>query len=87
MDLTEKQVKSFTDPRKTLQRFFSLKNKAYFRSFYLNNFHISFLWFFVLVVSVEIKTQMVAIVTKKDTQYSVHLSTIDKPQIFSLVSY
>lgn len=49
---------------------------------------MGFLWgFFVAVVSVEIKTQMVATVTKKDTQYSAYLSTIDKPQIFSLIPY
>lgn len=88
MDLTEKQVKFFTDSGKTLRRFFSPKKKAYFRSFNLNHSISVFLWFFfVAVVSVEIKTQMVATVTKKDTQYSAYLSTIDKPQIFSLIPY
>lgn len=87
MDLTENQIKSFTDSRKTLQRFFSLKNKAYFRSFNLNHSILVFYVFFVVVVvlvSVEIEIQM-ATVTKKGTQCSVHLSTIDNSDFLSFL--
>lgn len=51
MDLTEKQVKFFTDSGKTLRRFFSPKNKAYFRSFNLNHSISVFYGFFLLLLS------------------------------------
>lgn len=87
--LTEKQIKSCTDSRKTVQRFFffsSPKYKAYFRSFN-PNYSMSFFHVFFFLVSIEIKNHMAATIAKKVTQYSVQLSTIDMPQIFSLIPY